>query len=161
MDRVLKDLFEKSGERQRLTGQLAAVVGNVADAISSNLPVDTEATVDGCTLAVREYHSNVGSATFLHAKHPPVFRSSPVDDEALEVRLGGIITAGREPGTSFYLHRDVHAEVDVADRDLYLWFANHLPAIIQAFEGAQDAIIAALRQAFETLRKVAEAQSDV
>jgi hypothetical protein len=46
--------------------------------------------------------------------------------------------------------------VDNATRDEFLWFANHLPEIVSAFEAVEDDIIEALREGFEKLRKLAE-----
>lgn len=141
--RYTEELRRRGEERRRLTTQLAELVGKVADTIADTTPVGTAVRVGGKTYEVVQQRSHLGGKTFLAV--------------ALEHHGGRehkVIT-NREPGSEFYLHGDFHAKVGVADRDNFLFFANHLPEIVRGFEAEEEKAIAALRSAFERLREVA------
>lgn len=141
-----EELRRRGEERRRLTRQLSELVGKVADAISDSVPVGTEVVVDGLVYGVIERRSNIDSEKFLAV--------SGTDYPAWSV------LTNRKPGSSFCLHGDLRAWVQVADRQCFLHFANHLPEIVRKFEVEEEKIIAALRSAFERLRQVAEREVD-
>lgn len=144
--RYTENLIQKGNERKRLTKQLAQLVEKVADQIADSVPEGTIVTVDGKTLKTKVLRSNVGTMRTLGVE---VFDH---DTLAEEYRIFN----DDAPGASYYLHNDFQVLVDNATRDEFLWFANHLPEIVSAFEAVEDDIIEALREGFEKLRKLAE-----
>lgn len=145
-----KTLRLKGQERERLTKQLADLVGNVCDAIADTVEPGTEVVVPGepkaLNLAVYRYVSNIGSEMFLVSREY---------HEDFSEYANYVISTYDKPGTSHYLHGDFNRPVNMASRDTYLLVANRLPEIIQAFEAKEEEIIQALREGFETLRKLA------
>lgn len=144
-------LLRKGEERQRLTRQLADLVGAVAEEIAGSVPVGTEVDVPGVgILAVIERESNISAECFLALR---------VYDEAGVPRW--VVFERGEPSSTYYLHRDFRCPITRASREQYLAFANHLLEIVTAFEAAEDKAIDALRAAFERLRRIAEATTTV
>jgi hypothetical protein len=154
-----KELREKGQERTRLTRQLQDMLLKVAENIAESVPVGTEVEVDGVNYRVHRYNSNIGSFRTVVVVDP---NSERVDDdfrtgpEWENIPLTFRAIDNEEPGSEYYLHRDFHSVVVVAERDEFLHFANNLPEIVRAFEAKEDAVIAELRSAFEKLRKLAE-----
>lgn len=140
VERYTEELLKKGEERRRLTKQLAELVGAVADKIANTVPLGTTVTVAGKTYEIIKRTSNLASVRYLAVAE---------GFEDYEV-----ITADAEPGDSFYLHNDFRCRIHVADRNEYLFFANHLPEIIASFEAEEEKIITALRQAFDRLRSL-------
>lgn len=135
----LSGLIQKTEERKRLTNQLAELVGSVADEISDSLEIGTSVNIPELgTVSVVRVRANVGSAKFL------------------SVLDRGIITAVNGPGESFYLYNDFNAEVNIANRQTYLAFANHLGEVIQSFEDVEDTALEELRKRFDKLKKLAQ-----
>lgn len=150
-------LWQMGEERKRLTAQLAELVGNVANEIASSVPVGTEVRV------TYDEHKNNPSYQVLRV----IRRSSNLDSEVflaiedLDEDYGFIekvFDPDEEPGSSYYLHGDFTTTIEVASRKEYLWFANHLPLIIAAFEAEEQKVIDALRQGFEALKRLVEAK---
>ncbi len=151
LSKQLDGLKLKGQERERLTKQLAELVGKVCDAIATTVPPGTEVTVgignaNPLDLAVYRFVSNVGDVTY--------FTVCQYHEEFGEF-ANYVVTAGVEPGGSFYLHGDFGVSLNVADRDTYLLVANRLPEILAAFEAKEEEIVQALREGFEKLRKLA------
>jgi hypothetical protein len=160
MVRYTEKLLEKGAERKRLTKQLAALVGNVANDIAQSLPEGTtpkrlsleEREKKGIplpsqpwwdNLQVVRVESNLGETKFLalihyHRKEPTV-----------------VFVPDKEPGSRFFLDNDPRAKVRVASAEEYLKFANDLPEIAAAFEMKADELNNDLRSAFDKLKEIA------
>jgi len=143
MRNYTQKLLEKGEERRRLTEQLQELASRVAEEIATSVPEGTEVEVNGRNYRAKTLRSNIGSYTTLVAVNKQGW------DE-------GLITDRREPGQQGYLHGDFYACYTVAGKEVFLHFVNNLPEIVRAFEAEEDRIIAALREAFEKLRTLAE-----
>lgn len=137
--RNLEKMINSGEERTRLTSQLQKIVSDVLDTIAENVTVGIAVTVSGKTFRLKRFNSNIGSEKYIC-----------LESESKSV----IFTAACDPGSSFYLHNDFSCEVNNAGRDEFLFVANILPEIIQAFQTDQDKVIAALREAFNKLQKL-------
>ncbi len=142
----LNEVLQAGEERKRLTSQLIQLAGEVAETIAATLPdSDTVVTVQGYAYHIQEYKSNLD-------KYVTIAVDNLHDDRSPGAITSKVTTAG---GT-FNLHRDLHAIVNVADRDEYLHFVNHLPAILEGFRANEQRAIKRLRDGFERLRLLAE-----
>lgn len=138
-----KNLIAKGEERRRLTSQLAKLVSDVAEEIANTVPLKTTVEVAGKIYRTHRYTTNVGSwRTVVVVAGDSIYA----------------LTDDAPPGDYFYLFHDFSCQVNVAERDDFLHFANHLPEIVIAFEAEEDRVIKALREAFEKLRKIAEVE---
>lgn len=140
VNRYTEELLRRGEERRRLTKQLAELVGAVADKIADTVPVGTTITVNNKTYEIIRRSSNLATVHYLAIRNG-------YDDYK--------VITDYEPGVSFYLHQDFRCPITTADRGEYLFFANHLPEIVEAFEAKEEEIITALRQAFDRLRALA------
>ena len=66
-----------------------------------------------------------------------------------------VFVADKEPGTSFFLDNDPRRRIEVASAEEYLEFANHIPEIVAGFEKKADELSEILREAFDSLREIA------
>lgn len=137
--RNLERLINSGEERTRLTSQLQKIISEVLETIAENVTIGTKITVSGKTFQLKRFSSNIGSAEFIC-----------LESEGKSV----IFTATCDPGSNFFLHNDFNCEVINASRDEFLFVANILPEIIQAFQADQNKAIAALREAFAKLQKL-------
>lgn len=140
--RYTENLLKKGEERRRLTKQLAELVGKIADEIADTVEPDKFVQVGEYTFYAHKFHSNIGTETFLC-----------VETE----ESGRRVITNRDPGSEFALHGDLRVIIQVASKEDFLFFANNLFEIIEKFEASEEAIIHALREAFEKLRRMAEA----
>lgn len=149
LSKQLDALQARGMERERLTSQLAEVVGKVCDTIADTVQPGTEVVVPGMpgqlNLAVYRFSSNIGSEAYLCSLEIP-----PDCDECYTY----VVTAGETPGGSFYLHGDFGVQLNVASRATYLAIANRLPEVVEAFDAEETKIVDALREAFESLLKL-------
>jgi hypothetical protein len=144
LEQYLDDLKASGKERTKLSEQLRYLVADVLDAIAEAVPVGTTVEAAGMTLTVREVRSNLDSHLYM------------------TVETGGgkplyyVFEGTKEPEAEWYLHRDLGCGLCNARPDQWLAAANCLPEIASAFQAESDRVIAALRQGFEVLRKMAE-----
>jgi hypothetical protein len=66
--------------------------------------------------------------------------------------LNTAFTDLEEPGRTFYHQGNPGMPVQVATRKDFIFFANHLPEIVKAFEAAQDKESQTIRAAIENLK---------
>ncbi len=164
MVKYTEKLLEKGEERKRLTKQLAALVGAVAEDIAQSLPEGTKPSYEGkeddslfsgpwwagtLGLKVVRIRSNISEANFLG--HYDMF-----NDEKLTV-----FVSDREPGTRFFLDNDPRGKVYVASAGDYLNFANSLPEIVAGFEKKADELSQTLRKAFDDLKELAKTEGEL
>ena len=135
---MITKLSEKVQERKRFTKKLQKVVAEIANRIVSIYNEEAAVVVDGRTVKVRRKSSNVGS--YLH-----------LAVEEWDGRFG-VIDDSREPGSWFYLHNDFNVTIRIAEKETYVWFANHVKEIVEAFIKLEDKRISELKTALENAK---------
>jgi len=173
MVRYTEKLLEKGAERTRLTKQLAALVGAVAEDIVQSFPEgmaisprkeprflaqDSKGNYlfDLLDLGIIEVDSNLGSKKFLGFWCNFAKKVHEEDDDDWQPT---VFLSDKEPGSKFFLHGDIKAPVRVASQEYYIQFANHLPEIAAAFERKADEMNKELRAAFDKLKEMASTES--
>ena len=147
-EKYTEDLLEKGKQRQRMTDQLAELVADVAQAIADSVPEEKWIEIDGTYFQVRTVHSNLSYETYL-------WIGTQMNRDPRFIVDGNVYTSTVAVGEAYNLHGDLTISIQNATRDQYLWFANHIPEIVNGFEGAEDAAIQELREAFDRLKQLA------
>ena len=111
------------------------------------MAVGDEIALKGYRLRVADLESNIGSWRTVVLEHPGEY-----GDETY------VFHEGIKPGASFYLHGDFHAGLTNANREDWLFVANNLPRIIELFAVENEKVTSVLREAFDRLRAMAEAE---
>lgn len=130
----LEELFERSGERERLIKDLQNLIYSIASEIVENLPERTTVDISGVgRLKIKRFKTNMGSETML------------------TINGAAILEGDFSPEKSFYLYNDYDCLVTVAGLSDYINIANHLPEIIQSFKVNQESIIDKVRGAIDNV----------
>ncbi|MGF9796377.1 hypothetical protein [Brevibacillus agri] len=128
----LEELFERSGERERLIKELQNLIYSIASEIIENLPERTTVDIpDVGRLKIKCFNAKLGSETML------------------TINGAAILDDYRPPAESFYLYNDFNCLVTVANLSDYINIANHLPTIIQSLKVNQESIIEKVRGAID------------
>ncbi len=143
--RNLEDLLQSGQERTRLTEQLQIIIRETLDEIADSMTVGDEIALKGYRLRVADLESNIGSWRTVVLEDNEGYRTTVFNDNI-------------QPGANFYLHNDFQAEFLNASRGQWLFVANNLPRIIKLFALENEKVTSVLREAFDRLRAMAEAE---
>lgn len=138
-----EDLLRAGKERERLTGQLKFLVDSVAGRIADAGAVGDKVTIGQHTVGIVQ-RGQKNDTTFL----------AIANEDGLAEGFNRVFAPGKLGGT-FSLPDEPHIKVRIASREDYLLLANNLPDVVAAFQKVQDQIIEAMRDSFETLRRMA------
>ncbi|USG65115.1 hypothetical protein NDK47_23825 [Brevibacillus ruminantium] len=130
---MLKELYEKSEEKERLIKDLQHLVCGVLDEIAGNLPAGTQIQMPIIgTVDIKRFTSNVGSKKWLTVK-------------------GAVLECGYPPESTFCLHGDSKCLITVASLSTFLSIANQLPTLIKKLQEREEWTSNLIRQGIENV----------